>query len=174
MKGSWIKPGAIVIDVGINYIPGKSLSWLVCILSHFSPDASKKSGQRLVGDVEYAAAAEVASFITPVPGGVGPMTVALLMENTLKAAQRQWEEGRSRKLKPLKLKVLELGRRDLFYRDRLNSRKGKRLMVTPSRETIRWSVIACPMALALSARVRSISSVIARTMVVSRRFVRPT
>ncbi|KAF6765211.1 C-1-tetrahydrofolate synthase [Ephemerocybe angulata] len=91
VKGSWIKPGAIVIDVGINYIP----------------DASKKSGQRLVGDVEYASAAAVASYITPVPGGVGPMTVALLMENTLTAATRQWEQARVRKLKPLKLNLLE-------------------------------------------------------------------
>ncbi|KAJ3981921.1 formate-tetrahydrofolate ligase [Lentinula detonsa] len=57
VKGSWIKPGAVVIDVGINYIP----------------DSTKKSGQRLVGDVEYSSAAEVASFITPVRGGVGPM-----------------------------------------------------------------------------------------------------
>ncbi|TFK29942.1 C-1-tetrahydrofolate synthase [Coprinopsis marcescibilis] len=91
VKGSWIKPGAIVIDVGINYVP----------------DATKKSGQRLVGDVEFASAAAVASHITPVPGGVGPMTVALLMENTFKAAKRQWEEARSRKVKPLKLKLLE-------------------------------------------------------------------
>ncbi|RXW20745.1 hypothetical protein EST38_g5117 [Candolleomyces aberdarensis] len=91
VKGSWIKPGAIVIDVGINYVP----------------DASKKSGQRLVGDVEYAAASSVASHTTPVPGGVGPMTVALLMENTLQAAVRQWEKSREQKVKPLKLKLLE-------------------------------------------------------------------
>ncbi|KAF8350705.1 tetrahydrofolate dehydrogenase/cyclohydrolase [Amanita rubescens] len=71
VKGSWIKPGAVVIDVGINYVP----------------DSTKKSGQRLVGDVEFNAAAEVASYITPVPGGVGPMTVALLMVNTLQSAE---------------------------------------------------------------------------------------
>ncbi|KAF8964689.1 FTHFS-domain-containing protein [Flammula alnicola] len=91
IKGSWIKPGAVVIDVGINYIP----------------DETKKSGQRLVGDVEFSTAVNVASYITPVPGGVGPMTVAMLMENTLTAATRQWEEVRNRKLKPLPLTLLE-------------------------------------------------------------------
>lgn len=72
MKGSWIKPGAVVIDCGINSIP----------------DPTKKSGQRLVGDVDFAAAKEVASYITPVPGGVGPMTVAMLMANTVTSAER--------------------------------------------------------------------------------------
>ncbi|CAK5277688.1 unnamed protein product [Mycena citricolor] len=91
VKGTWLKPGAVVIDVGINYVP----------------DATKKSGQRLVGDVDYASASEVASYITPVPGGVGPMTVAMLMENTLRAAERLWEKQRSRKVKPLKLNILE-------------------------------------------------------------------
>ena len=75
-------------------------------LSHYIlEDATKKSGQRLVGDVEYAASSVVASYITPVPGGVGPMTVAILMENTLQAATRQWEHTRNRKVKPLALKV---------------------------------------------------------------------
>ncbi len=64
VKGDWIKPGAVVIDVGINRL----------------------DDGRLVGDVEFAPAAERASWITPVPGGVGPMTVATLMENTLDAA----------------------------------------------------------------------------------------
>ncbi|ABN73993.1 bifunctional methylenetetrahydrofolate dehydrogenase/methenyltetrahydrofolate cyclohydrolase FolD [Actinobacillus pleuropneumoniae] len=64
VKGEWIKPGAIVIDVGINRVEGK-----------------------LIGDVEYSAAEAKASFITPVPGGVGPMTVAMLMQNTLQAYQ---------------------------------------------------------------------------------------
>ncbi|KAJ7046787.1 formate--tetrahydrofolate ligase-domain-containing protein [Mycena alexandri] len=91
VQGSWLKPGAVVIDVGINYIP----------------DATKKSGQRLVGDVDFASASEVASHITPVPGGVGPMTVAMLMENTLQSAERLWEKQRQLKVKPLKLNVLE-------------------------------------------------------------------
>jgi methylenetetrahydrofolate dehydrogenase (NADP+)/methenyltetrahydrofolate cyclohydrolase len=65
VKGEWIKPGAVVIDVGINRL----------------------DDGRLVGDVEFAPAAERASWITPVPGGVGPMTVATLMENTLEAAE---------------------------------------------------------------------------------------
>ncbi|XP_068219653.1 C-1-tetrahydrofolate synthase, cytoplasmic isoform X1 [Palaemon carinicauda] len=72
VKGSWVKPGAVVIDCGINSVP----------------DATKKSGSRLVGDVEYAEAAKVASVITPVPGGVGPMTVAMLMQNTVISAQK--------------------------------------------------------------------------------------
>lgn len=91
VQGSWIKPGAVVIDVGTNYIP----------------DPKKKSGQRLVGDVDYASVSRVASHITPVPGGVGPMTVAQLMFNTLKSAERLWEDARSRKLKPLKLHLKE-------------------------------------------------------------------
>lgn len=73
VKGSWIKPGAVVIDCGINV----------------EPDSTKKSGRRLVGDVQYAEAKKVASWITPVPGGVGPMTVAMLMRNTLDSAKRQ-------------------------------------------------------------------------------------
>lgn len=91
VQGSWLKPGAVVIDVGTNYIP----------------DATKKSGQRMVGDVDFPSASEVTSYITPVPGGVGPMTVAMLMVNTLKAAERQWNELRDRKLKPLKLDIKE-------------------------------------------------------------------
>jgi 5,10-methylene-tetrahydrofolate dehydrogenase/methenyl tetrahydrofolate cyclohydrolase len=67
-----LKPGAVVIDVGINRIP----------------DASSKTGTRLVGDVHFASAVSVASAITPVPGGVGPMTIALLMRNTLIAARQ--------------------------------------------------------------------------------------
>jgi methylenetetrahydrofolate dehydrogenase (NADP+)/methenyltetrahydrofolate cyclohydrolase len=70
VRGEWIKPGAAVIDVGINAVP----------------DATKKSGQRLVGDVNFNEAKEVAGLITPVPGGVGPMTIAMLMKNTLRAA----------------------------------------------------------------------------------------
>ncbi|MBI3172154.1 MAG: bifunctional methylenetetrahydrofolate dehydrogenase/methenyltetrahydrofolate cyclohydrolase FolD [Chloroflexi bacterium] len=73
VRGDWIKPGAAIIDVGINSIP----------------DATKKSGHRLVGDVNFSEAKEVAGFITPVPGGVGPMTIAMLMQNTLRASQIQ-------------------------------------------------------------------------------------
>jgi len=67
VRGAWIKPGATVIDVGINR----------------GPDG------KLRGDVEFAAAAERASAITPVPGGVGPMTIALLLENTVTSARRR-------------------------------------------------------------------------------------
>ena len=73
VRGDWIKPGAAVIDVGINSVP----------------DATKKSGHRLVGDVKFDEASLVAGWITPVPGGVGPMTIAMLMKNTLRAAQIQ-------------------------------------------------------------------------------------
>ncbi len=73
VRGDWIKPGAAVIDVGINAVP----------------DSTKKNGQRLVGDVNFNEAKETAGFITPVPGGVGPMTIAMLMKNTLRAAELQ-------------------------------------------------------------------------------------
>lgn len=73
VRGDWIKPGAAIIDVGINSIP----------------DATKKSGHRLVGDVKFDEAREVAGVITPVPGGVGPMTIAMLMRATLHAAEIQ-------------------------------------------------------------------------------------
>jgi 5,10-methylene-tetrahydrofolate dehydrogenase/methenyl tetrahydrofolate cyclohydrolase len=73
VRGDWVKPGAAVIDVGINSVP----------------DATKKSGHRLVGDVCFDEVKDVAGFITPVPGGVGPMTIAMLMKNTLRAAKIQ-------------------------------------------------------------------------------------
>ncbi|ODN98195.1 hypothetical protein I350_07841 [Cryptococcus amylolentus CBS 6273] len=91
VKGEWLKEGAIVIDVGTNYIP----------------DASKKSGQRLVGDVHFESASKVASFITPVPGGVGPMTVAELMNNTFQAAKRAYTARRAKQLTPLPLELKE-------------------------------------------------------------------
>lgn len=71
VRGSWIKPGAVVIDVGINRVE----------------DASRPRGYRLVGDVAYDEVAQVAGAITPVPGGVGPMTIAMLLRNTLRAAE---------------------------------------------------------------------------------------
>ena len=73
VTGDWIKPGAIVIDVGINRVPDP---------------AKGEGGTRLVGDVDPDGALAVASALTPVPGGVGPMTIAMLMENTLVAARR--------------------------------------------------------------------------------------
>ncbi|KAI4109965.1 MAG: hypothetical protein L6R37_000315 [Teloschistes peruensis] len=89
VKGDWLKSGAVVIDVGTNYIP----------------DDSKKSGQRLVGDVDYESAAQVASKITPVPGGVGPMTVAMLLQNVIDAATTYFESQKDRHIKPLPLKL---------------------------------------------------------------------
>lgn len=71
ITGDMLKPGTAVIDVGINRVE----------------DPSAKNGYRLVGDVHYESAAEVAAAITPVPGGVGPMTIAMLMQNTLRAAE---------------------------------------------------------------------------------------
>jgi methylenetetrahydrofolate dehydrogenase (NADP+) / methenyltetrahydrofolate cyclohydrolase len=78
VKADWIKPGATVIDVGINRVPNPAKG----------PDAT-----RLVGDVAYEEALEVAGAITPVPGGVGPMTIACLLTNTVKAAcaRRHWD-----------------------------------------------------------------------------------
>ena len=72
IKGDWIKPGAVVIDVGTNAVD----------------DATRKSGYRFVGDVEFSNAASKASLITPVPGGVGPMTVAMLLKNTVISSKR--------------------------------------------------------------------------------------
>jgi methylenetetrahydrofolate dehydrogenase (NADP+)/methenyltetrahydrofolate cyclohydrolase/formyltetrahydrofolate synthetase len=68
-------------------------------------DSTKKSGVRWVGDVEYAEASKVASAITPVPGGVGPMTVAMLMENTFQSAKRWFELSRKRDITPLPLEL---------------------------------------------------------------------
>jgi len=70
VKANWIRPGAVVIDVGVNRVD----------------DPMRKRGYRLVGDVDFGAAKEVASAITPVPGGVGPLTIAMLMRNALRAA----------------------------------------------------------------------------------------
>jgi methylenetetrahydrofolate dehydrogenase (NADP+)/methenyltetrahydrofolate cyclohydrolase len=72
VKADWVKPGAVVIDVGINRVA----------------DPSKKSGYRLTGDVAFEEVAPLCSAITPVPGGVGPMTIAMLMKNTLQAARQ--------------------------------------------------------------------------------------
>lgn len=71
VKGDWVKPGAVVIDVGTNRVE----------------DPSRPRGYRLVGDVDFDEVKEVAGAITPVPGGVGPMTIAMLLQNTLQAAK---------------------------------------------------------------------------------------
>ncbi|XP_039048382.1 bifunctional protein FolD 4, chloroplastic-like isoform X1 [Hibiscus syriacus] len=74
VRGSWIKPGAVIIDVGINPVE----------------DASSPRGYRLVGDVCYEEACKIAEAVTPVPGGVGPMTIAMLLSNTLNSAKRAY------------------------------------------------------------------------------------
>lgn len=71
VRGDWVKPGAVVIDVGINRVE----------------DATKPRGYRLVGDVAFDEVKDVAGWLTPVPGGVGPMTIAMLLRNTLRAAK---------------------------------------------------------------------------------------
>jgi methylenetetrahydrofolate dehydrogenase (NADP+)/methenyltetrahydrofolate cyclohydrolase len=77
IRGDWIKPGAAVIDVGINRVPSRD------------PVKAAEGKTRVVGDVAFDEAKEVAGWITPVPGGVGPMTIACLLQNTLIAARRQ-------------------------------------------------------------------------------------
>ena len=72
VKGDWLKPGAVVIDVGVNSVD----------------DATVKKGYRLVGDCDFASCQDVASRITPVPGGVGPMTIAMLLRNTVNSCAR--------------------------------------------------------------------------------------
>ena len=74
VKADWIKPGAAIIDVGINDIPHPT---------------STEGKMKIVGDVDFNAAKDIAGVITPVPGGVGPVTVSMLMENTIIAAMRK-------------------------------------------------------------------------------------
>ncbi len=81
VKGDWIKPGAIVIDVGINRVPPPS-----------PPPSGGEHKGGLLGDVDFDSTQGIARAITPVPGGVGPMTIACLLKNTVKAAQSCWEE----------------------------------------------------------------------------------
>ena len=77
LTADMVKPGAVVIDVGVNRVP----------------DPSRAAGYRLVGDADFAAVAEKAAAITPVPGGVGPLTIAMLLKNTLEAARRRRGAG---------------------------------------------------------------------------------
>ena len=77
VKRDWVKPGAYVIDVGINRVE----------------DKTKKSGSRLVGDVDFDDVKEVAGWLTPVPGGVGPMTIAMLLKSTLHGAELADQKG---------------------------------------------------------------------------------
>ena len=85
VKGNWIKPGAVVIDVGMNRI-------------EVEVDGEKKN--ELTGDVDFAEAVDVAGAITPVPGGVGPMTIAMLMSNTLQSAQRAIDQAQNQPIRP--------------------------------------------------------------------------
>lgn len=89
VKGEWLKEGVVVIDVGTNFIP----------------DSTKKTGQRLVGDVDFESASQIASVITPVPGGVGPMTVAMLLQNVVEATNLSFAKEKARKTIPLPLKL---------------------------------------------------------------------
>ncbi|CAN3475374.1 C-1-tetrahydrofolate synthase, mitochondrial [Diutina catenulata] len=89
VKGDWIKPGAVVIDVGINY----------------KDDPTHKNGRRLVGDVDYDSVVKTAGYVTPVPGGVGPMTVAMLCSNVFDAARYQLQN--KQKFAPLPLELKE-------------------------------------------------------------------
>lgn len=91
VKGDWLKKGAVVIDVGANFVP----------------DETKKSGSRMVGDVDFESALPVASLITPVPGGVGPMTVANLLENVVIAAKNHYAKNNqtTQFTNPLKLEL---------------------------------------------------------------------
>ncbi|KAJ3123097.1 tetrahydrofolate synthase [Nowakowskiella sp. JEL0407] len=87
IKGDWLKPGVVVIDVGTNAVP----------------DATKKTGIKWVGDVDFEAAKTVASAITPVPGGVGPMTVAMLLQNTVISGERFLKAKQEIEYLPLEL-----------------------------------------------------------------------
>lgn len=89
VKGDWLKKGSVVIDVGINYIA----------------DSTAKNGRKLVGDVDFESAKDVCDFITPVPGGVGPMTVAMLCSNVYNAAMLQEKRAHEHAFKPLPLEL---------------------------------------------------------------------
>jgi len=97
VEGSWIKEGAAVIDVGINavdvrfFLPELGVILLLLLIRFILQDANAKRGYRLVGDVNFNEASEKASYITPVPGGVGPMTIAMLLRNCVDGAKAAFE-----------------------------------------------------------------------------------
>lgn len=93
VKGDFIKPGAIVIDVGTRFIE----------------DKSSKNGKRLVGDIDYKSAVSRAGYITPVPGGVGPMTIAMLMDNIVIA----WKRSNFSYIKDI-IEQMEVKKQDLY------------------------------------------------------------
>ena len=79
VRGEWIRPGAVVLDVGINRLPAEPRA----------EGGAKEPAGKLVGDVDFESAKERAGMITPVPGGVGPMTIAMLLQNTARACARR-------------------------------------------------------------------------------------
>jgi methylenetetrahydrofolate dehydrogenase (NADP+)/methenyltetrahydrofolate cyclohydrolase len=93
VEGSWIKPGAVVIDVGINEVTDAALATGIMAQEPKKLETLKAKGRVLYGDVRFGEAVQVASAITPVPGGVGPLTIAGLMGNTLLAYRRRAAKG---------------------------------------------------------------------------------
>jgi methylenetetrahydrofolate dehydrogenase (NADP+) / methenyltetrahydrofolate cyclohydrolase len=95
----FIKPGAVIIDVGINKLVGESLAQQLeldpSLRSQYEKNRAENQNFVLAGDVNFFSAAQVASAITPVPGGVGPLTIAMLMKNTVQAARqrRGWNQS---------------------------------------------------------------------------------
>ena len=88
VEGSWIKPGAVVVDVGINRVEDLALGELIFAAEPKKLETLKNKGAVLCGDVRFGEAMQVASAVTPVPGGVGPLTIAGLLSNTLMAAEQ--------------------------------------------------------------------------------------
>jgi methylenetetrahydrofolate dehydrogenase (NADP+) / methenyltetrahydrofolate cyclohydrolase len=91
VTADFVKPGAVVIDVGINKVEGKALPEVLNLDPSLRPQYERNRGENrdyvLCGDVNVASVSEVASALTPVPGGVGPLTIAMLMRNTVEAAR---------------------------------------------------------------------------------------
>jgi len=92
VQGEWIKDGAIVIDVGINKVPD-----LNATAGSPSLKGKKSDGFKLVGDVDYEACKPKSSWITPVPGGVGPMTIAMLLQNTVNSGWARYKRAQGEK-----------------------------------------------------------------------------